>query len=233
MVKLEEVVDEDLQKSQEGPVGGEDDWEDSEDGTSTLTPSNDGGDDRNGRLVELRRRQLAELDDEVEQCRRDFELLNHRSALLTNWGFPGPSRSPSPIYSHLTGNDFKDKDTNSDADSSVASEASDDGPVDETLLERISALRDIIPPSTRASISHTFTSAYDYASMGLSWGGKTLWVIGTSALLLGVPWALAYAEEQQYLEMEREMKMQQQTSELLTPGASTQPIQAPGARPAL
>jgi hypothetical protein len=38
MVKLEEVVDEDLQKSQEGPVGGEDDWEDSEDGTSPLPP---------------------------------------------------------------------------------------------------------------------------------------------------------------------------------------------------
>jgi import receptor subunit TOM22 len=132
-----------------------------------------------------------------------------------------------------TGNDFNGMDTDSDADSSVASEASDGGLVDETLLERISALRDIIPPSTRASISHTFTSAYGYASMGLSWGGKALWVIGTSALLLGVPWALAYAEEQQYLEMEREMKMQQQTSDLLTPGASTQPIQAPGARPAL
>jgi mitochondrial import receptor subunit TOM22 len=231
MVKLEEVVDEDLQKSQEGPTGGEEDWEDSEDGTSTLLTSDD-DDNRDKKLAELRRRQLTELDDEVEQCRRDL------SALLTSLGFAGHSRSPSPTRSSLTvrnwtDNDFKDMDTDSDADSSVASEASDDGPVDETLLERISALRDIIPPSTRVSISHTFTSAYGYASTGLSWGGKALWVIGTSALLLGVPWALAYAEEQQYLEMEREMKMQQQTSELLTPGASTQPIQTPGTRPAL
>jgi import receptor subunit TOM22 len=137
------------------------------------------------------------------------------------------------IVRNWANNDLKDMNTDCNVDSSVASEASDDGPVDETLFERISALRDIIPPSTRSSISHTFTSAYGYASTGLLWGGKALWVIGTSALLLGVPWALAYAEEQQYLEMEREVKMQQQTSDLLTPGASTQPIQAPGARPAL
>ena len=40
-------------------------------------------------------------------------------------------------------------------------------------------------------------------------GGKTLWVVSTSALLLGVPWALAFSEEQQVQEMEREMRMQQ------------------------
>jgi len=45
-------------------------------------------------------------------------------------------------------------------------------------------------------------------------GGKTLWVVSTSALLLGVPWALAYAEEQQMVEMEREMKMQQSANEV-------------------
>jgi len=46
-------------------------------------------------------------------------------------------------------------------------------------------------------------------------GGKTLWVVSTSALLLGVPWALAYAEEQQMAEMEREMKMQQSANEVV------------------
>lgn len=39
-------------------------------------------------------------------------------------------------------------------------------------------------------------------------------MVGSSALLLGVPWALAYAEEQQLIEMERDMKMQQTTSEV-------------------
>jgi import receptor subunit TOM22 len=40
-------------------------------------------------------------------------------------------------------------------------------------------------------------------------GGKTLWVVSTSALLLGVPWALAYSEEQMIVEQERAEMMQQ------------------------
>ena len=48
----------------------------------------------------------------------------------------------------------------------------------------------------------------------LNYGGKTLWVVSTSVLLLGVPWALAFAEEQQMAEMEREMKMQQSANEV-------------------
>lgn len=67
MVKLEEVVDEDLQKSQEGPLGGEDDWEDSEDGIYILPPSDGDDDDRDGRLVEL--------DDGVKQWCRDLNVL--------------------------------------------------------------------------------------------------------------------------------------------------------------
>jgi hypothetical protein len=45
-------------------------------------------------------------------------------------------------------------------------------------------------------------------------GGKTLWVVGTSVLLLGVPWALAYADEQQMIEMEKEYKMQQSAGDV-------------------
>lgn len=41
-----------------------------------------------------------------------------------------------------------------------------------------------------------------------------MWVISTSALILGVPWALAWAEEQQVLEMEKEMKMREMGGEV-------------------
>lgn len=54
---------------------------------------------------------------------------------------------------------------------------------------------------------------------GLFFSGKAMWVVSTSLLLLGVPWALAYAEEQQMIEMEREMQMQQKAGELLTGGS--------------
>ncbi|KAI9709472.1 MAG: mitochondrial import receptor protein [Bogoriella megaspora] len=104
-------------------------------------------------------------------------------------------------------------------DESVIS--SEDGDTfDESLLDRIYALKDAVPPSARNSISSTFDTTYSWGRKALNFGGKTMWVIATSALLLGVPWALAFAEEQQVQDMEREMKMQQSANELLTQGSN-------------
>ena len=51
-------------------------------------------------------------------------------------------------------------------------------------------------------------------------GGKTLWVVSTSALLLGVPWALAYSEEQMIVEQERaELMAQRAQNEVSRCGA--------------
>jgi len=74
----------------------------------------------------------------------------------------------------------------------------------------------MVPPKQRRALSSAWDTTSSWASTGLSFGGKTLWVVSTSALLLGVPWALAFAEEQQMAEMEREMKMQQSANEMLT-----------------
>lgn len=43
----------------------------------------------------------------------------------------------------------------------------------------------------------------------LSFGGKTFWVISSSVLLLGIPYALAWTDEQNMLDMENEMKMRE------------------------
>jgi mitochondrial import receptor subunit TOM22 len=85
---------------------------------------------------------------------------------------------------------------------------------DETLYERIAALQDIIPASYRRSVSSKLGTCSSYLKTGLGYGGKTLWVVSTSALLLVVPWALAYQEEQQLAEMDREMQMQQRAGEV-------------------
>ncbi|KAF2203270.1 mitochondrial import translocase, subunit Tom22 [Delitschia confertaspora ATCC 74209] len=123
--------------------------------------------------------------------------------------------------------DEDDWDTDSESDtSSILSDTPD-----ETLYERLTALKDMIPASTRRSVFSKVSTAKSWVTSGLLMGGKTLWVVSTSALLLGVPWALAYAEEQQMQEMEREMKMQQSANEFLTPGATTQATQQ--AQPAL
>ncbi|KAI2642718.1 mitochondrial outer membrane translocase complex, subunit Tom22 [Xylaria nigripes] len=110
-----------------------------------------------------------------------------------------------------------DDDAYSDTDSEI-SEESDYDPRDETLAERLYALRDIVPPQTRGYISSTVSTATNAVKSALSFSGKTIWVISSSALLLGIPWALAWAEEQQVLEMEKEMKMREMGGELLTAG---------------
>lgn len=74
---------------------------------------------------------------------------------------------------------------------------------DETLYERIAALQDIVPAHTRRSIAAKYNTATSWVKSGLALGGKTLWVVSTSALLVAVPWALAYSEEQMIVEQER------------------------------
>ncbi|KAI1367025.1 mitochondrial outer membrane translocase complex, subunit Tom22 [Xylaria arbuscula] len=104
-----------------------------------------------------------------------------------------------------------------DTDSEISEESEYD-PTDETLGERLYALRDIVPPQTRGFIQNTITTTGNAVKSVLSFGGKSLWVISSSALLLGIPWALAWAEEQQVLEMEKEMKMREMGGDLLTAG---------------
>ncbi|GAP87681.1 putative mitochondrial import receptor subunit tom-22 [Rosellinia necatrix] len=104
-----------------------------------------------------------------------------------------------------------------DTDSEISEESEYD-PRDETLGERLYALRDMVPPQTRGYIVSTVSTATNAVKSALSFSGKTLWVISSSALLLGIPWALAWAEEQQVLEMEKEMKMREMGGDLLTAG---------------
>lgn len=99
-------------------------------------------------------------------------------------------------------------------ESEASSDDEDSAVADESLADRIAALKDIVPPTQRKFLSNTVSTASSWLSSGLSFSGKTLWVVSTSVLLLGVPWAMAFAEEQQLAEMEREMKMQQSANEV-------------------
>ncbi|KIW59943.1 hypothetical protein PV05_00201 [Exophiala xenobiotica] len=90
------------------------------------------------------------------------------------------------------------------------SEISDDGSepeLDESLLDRLSALRDIVPPKARAKISSVTSSIYSATSTTVNYSGKGLWVLATSILLLGIPYALALGDEQQFIEEEKQRQM--------------------------
>lgn len=75
---------------------------------------------------------------------------------------------------------------------------------DETLGERIAALKDIIPPETRAKLSNVIARTSSATGSVVVWGGKALWVVTTSVLLLGLPYALVFGEEQMMMEQERQ-----------------------------
>ncbi|RPB24655.1 hypothetical protein L211DRAFT_771032, partial [Terfezia boudieri ATCC MYA-4762] len=102
-------------------------------------------------------------------------------------------------------------DTDSEADSSQeesdSEDEDDDGlTLEESLWERMVALKDMIPIKQRTRMSNLVNGVCGWVSWGVRGGGQVAFVISTGALMVGVPYALAVAEEGQMLEMEREMK---------------------------
>ncbi|PWW72766.1 mitochondrial import translocase, subunit Tom22 [Tuber magnatum] len=115
-----------------------------------------------------------------------------------------------------------DDEDYTDTDSEISEEDDDDDvDLEESFYERITALKDMIPLKQRTYISNGFSRTCNLFSKGFTLGGKTLWILSTSALVLGVPFAVAITDEQQVAEMEKEMKMNQMTSDALTPGAES------------
>ncbi|KAI4235228.1 MAG: hypothetical protein L6R40_006525 [Gallowayella cf. fulva] len=89
----------------------------------------------------------------------------------------------------------------------------------ETALDRIYALKDIIPPSTRRSIATTSSNVFSALKSTALFGGKSLYVLSTGGLMVLVPYMMAMIEEQQIVEMEREQKAREMGSEIMSPGA--------------
>jgi len=119
--------------------------------------------------------------------------------------------------------DYTDTDSEISDDDLATSSPSHYSEPNETLSDRIYALRDIVPPRTRAQIASTTSSLYSLTGSAITYGGKGLWILATSAFLLGIPYALALGQEQEIVEEEKRQGM-------MTEGASglLQPQQAGG-----
>ena len=65
----------------------------------------------------------------------------------------------------------------SGSDSEEDTELDSDDLLDETLYERITALKDIIPPPRRAQISYAYNKSKNAVSTAAGYGGKTLWAV--------------------------------------------------------
>ncbi|TFK52291.1 mitochondrial import translocase subunit Tom22 [Heliocybe sulcata] len=98
--------------------------------------------------------------------------------------------------------------------SSVSSELNDE----ETLFERIGALIDIIPPTTRHSISTKVSKAASFMMRGGKLAGNIVWVVTTSALLVGLPLAMTLEDEAKIVAEEKAMLAQQQGAQGMIAG---------------
>ncbi|KAI6245411.1 Mitochondrial import receptor subunit tom22 [Erysiphe necator] len=128
------------------------------------------------------------------------------------------------MISKQEGSSDNEDDYYTDTDSEISSSDEDSISEEETLIDRLFALRDIVPPTTRFYISSKVESTSNWIKSSLVFSGKAIWVVSTSVLLLGVPWAIAFAEEQQMMEMEKEMKMREIGGELLSGGSTANTI---------
>lgn len=104
-------------------------------------------------------------------------------------------------------------------DSEISND-SDFDPTHETLTDRLWALRDIIPPTTRSWFHGKYLTTKRVVQGVVFFAGRSMWSISVSALLLGVPFALCWAEEQQMIAMEQEMRQREQGQDLLTAGGA-------------
>ena len=110
----------------------------------------------------------------------------------------------------VTGNSPYASTSSSRTSSSVSLSSVESEGLDESFFERLAALKDIVPPTTRHSISTRINKTASFAKRTSKVIGNIVWVVTTSALLVALPLALALEDEAKLVQQEKEMMEQQQ-----------------------
>lgn len=100
-------------------------------------------------------------------------------------------------------------DSRTSSSASISSVESDVS-VDESFFDRVAALVDIVPPTTRHSIASRISKTASIFKRGGKLVGNIVWVVTTSALLVALPLALTLEDEAKIVAQEKEMLEQQQ-----------------------
>lgn len=93
---------------------------------------------------------------------------------------------------------------------SLSSVESLDLNADESFFDRVAALVDIVPPTTRHSIASKVSKTASVVKTTGKVVGNLVWIVTTSALLVVLPLALALEDDAKLAAQEREMMEQQQ-----------------------
>lgn len=129
--------------------------------------------------------------------------------------------SAAPLAVNLTSSQTRQFPRQANISNHKDSEISNDSdydPTQESFAERISALRDIVPPTTRSWFWNKWLTTTRVVKGVVFFAGRSVWSISVSALLIGVPFALCWAEEQQVIAMEQEVRMREMGADVLTAG---------------
>lgn len=97
--------------------------------------------------------------------------------------------------------------------SSVDSDVS----VEESFFDRVAALKDIVPPTTRHNIASRVSKTASFVKRSGKLLGNVIWVVTTTTLLIGLPLALIIEDESKAEAQEREMLEQQQGAQQVRP----------------
>jgi import receptor subunit TOM22 len=100
--------------------------------------------------------------------------------------------------------------TSSAASSSLSLASEPEHAADETLLDRLAALVDIVPPTTRQKLGARLSTTASVLKTGGRLVGNLVWIVTTSALLVGLPLALSLEDEAKVVAQEKEFAAQQQ-----------------------
>lgn len=100
---------------------------------------------------------------------------------------------------------------------SLSSVESLDLNTDESLFDRVAALVDIVPPTTRHSIASKVSKTASVFKKTSKVVGNLVWIVTTSALLVVLPLALALEDDAKLAAQEREMLEQQQGAQASHP----------------
>lgn len=82
-------------------------------------------------------------------------------------------------------------------------------PEQESIFDRVAALVDIVPPTTRFTIKSRIRKTASAIKTAGKVAGNVVWIVTTSALLVGLPLALSLEDEAKIVAQEKEMLAQQ------------------------
>ena len=84
----------------------------------------------------------------------------------------------------------------------------EDDEIQETVWERVVALKEIISEKHRDQLAVVSSSIYSAVSSGLRIVGRSAWILSTSFLLIGLPLIMEVEREHMYSQYETEQKTQ-------------------------